>query len=315
MKWLNGQTCLRIRNINPKAEISSKQEIWDKILSATSAHCKVFSADFFFFLMLHVNERLIEFYEGVRAIDLAKEVKPEADLFIVNGYPVSAEYLLNDGDTCCFIKKGEIPSREEMECLLVARHTPGVHEAAKGATVGVMGLGGLGSPVAVALARVGVGRLIVADFDVVEPSNLNRQQYFIDQIGMKKTEALKSNLSRVNSYVQVETVDQRLTEDTIPLIFNEVDVLAECFDDPVMKAVALRAVRMHMPDTVYVGASGMAGYGENNTILTRRIFPGAYLVGDNETAAQAGQGLMAPRVGIAAHHQANQILRIILGSE
>jgi len=202
-----------------------------------------------------------------------------------------------------------------MECLMVARHTPGVHRAARQATVGIMGLGGLGSPVAIALARVGVGRLILADFDVVEPSNLNRQQYFIDQIGMKKTEALKQNLGRINPYVRVETVDQCLTEENIPEIFKDVDVLAECFDNPIMKAAALRAARLCMEGVFFVGASGLAGFGENNKITTRKLFPGAYLVGDFETAAGVGEGLMAPRVGIAAHHQANQILRLILGKE
>jgi len=178
-----------------------------------------------------------------------------------------------------------------------------------------MGLGGLGSPVAVALARIGIGRLILADFDLIEPSNLNRQQYFVEQIGLKKTEALKDNITRINPYVRIELVDDRLTEDNIPLYFKNVDVLAECFDDPVMKACALRAFRVQMTASGYVGASGMAGYGENNTIVTREIFPQVFLVGDGTSAAGAGQGLMAPRVGIVAHHQANQILRIILAAD
>jgi sulfur carrier protein ThiS adenylyltransferase len=265
--------------------------------------------------MLQVNELQIAFEDGLRPLDLAVRFKPNADVFIVNGYPVSPDTLLRDNDTCCLIKKGEVPTEEEMECLLVARHTPGVHQAARQATVGIMGLGGLGSPVAIALARVGVGRLILADFDVVEPSNLNRQQYFIEQIGMKKTEALKQNLGRINPYVRVDTVEQRLTEANIPEIFRGVDVLAECFDDPVMKAAALRAARLCMENVFYVGASGLAGFGENNKIITRKLFPGVYLVGDFETAARVGEGLMAPRVGIAAHQQANQILRFILGNE
>jgi sulfur carrier protein ThiS adenylyltransferase len=178
-----------------------------------------------------------------------------------------------------------------------------------------MGLGGLGSPVAVALARMGVGRLILADYDVVEPSNLNRQQYFIDQIGLKKTLALRENLTRINPYVRIELVDDRLTEENIPLYFKEVDVLAECFDDPVMKACALRAFRMRMAALGYVGASGMAGYGDNNSIQTREIFPNVFLVGDGMSESGVGQGLMAPRVGIVAHHQANQILRIILAAK
>jgi sulfur carrier protein ThiS adenylyltransferase len=202
-----------------------------------------------------------------------------------------------------------------MESLLVARHTPGVHKIVQKASVGIMGLGGLGTVVAGALARVGIGRLILADFDVVEPSNLNRQQYSISQIGMLKTKALKENLLQMNPYLGLETVDDPLTEESIPVVFKSVDVLAECFDDPEMKAAALSAVLINMPGIGYVGSSGLAGYGENNSIQTQKIRGNFYIIGDGTSAAGPGQGLMAPRVGIAAHHQANQILRILLGKD
>ena len=265
--------------------------------------------------MLKLNEQAIPYQEGIKVKDLADAYKPSADLFIVNGYPVSPETVLNDGDICCLIKRGENPTAEEMESLLVARHTPGVHEVVRKATVGIMGLGGLGTLIAGALARIGVGKLILADFDVVEPSNLNRQQYSISQIGMLKTKALKENLQQMNPYIVIETVDGCLTEESIPEIFKVVDVLAECFDAPAMKAAALRAVLTSMPDIGYVGASGLAGYGDNNVIKTKKIHDHVYIIGDEVSAAEPGQGLMAPRVGIAAHHQANQILRILLGKD
>ena len=251
----------------------------------------------------------------MRVKNLVRTYKPGANLFIVNGYPVSPDTLLADGDICCLIKRGETPTAEEMESLLIARHTPGVHEVVKKAIVGIMGLGGLGTVVAGALARIGVGKLILADYDIVEPSNLNRQQYSIAQIGILKTEALKENLLQMNPYIVIETVDGRLTEETIPEIFKSVDVLAECFDDPVMKAAALRAVLTNLPGIGYVGASGLAGYGDNNAIQTKKIHDNVYIVGDGTSAAGPGHGLMAPRVGIAAHHQANQILRILLGKD
>ena len=175
-----------------------------------------------------------------------------------------------------------------------------------------MGLGGLGSLVAFALARVGVGHLLLVDFDVVEPSNLNRQNYFIDQVGMKKTEAMRENLVRVNPYLKIEIRDLVLTEESIPTIFSDVDGLAECFDGAEIKAAALRCALTALKGKPFVGASGVAGYGENNLIRTTMIRSGVYLVGDGVTAAQPGQGLMAPRVGIAAHHQANQVLRLLL---
>ena len=263
--------------------------------------------------MLQLNERPYGFSKGLRLIDLARQEKPDADVFIVNGFPVPPETLLADGDNCWLIKRGEIPGPEEMEHLLYARHTPGVQGKVKGSKVGVMGLGGLGSVVAIALARIGVGNLLLADFDVVEPSNLNRQQYFIDQVGMNKTDALSEILARVNPYLKVQTYDGTLTEENIPLVFQDMDVLVECFDGAEMKACALRAVLTSLRNIGYVGASGLAGYAESNAITTRKLHPNVYIVGDGEAEARPGQGLMAPRVGVAAHHQANQALRILLG--
>ncbi len=263
--------------------------------------------------MLSVNEKPLPFRPGLTVNDLAREHKPGADVFIVNGYPVTGDTVLADGDACWLIRRGERPGPDEMEHLLYARHTPGVQKKIQHSTVGIMGLGGLGSVVALALARIGVGRLLLADYDVVEPSNLNRQQYFIDQVGMKKTEALKENIGRANPYLRVETHDGVLDAETIPLVFGGVDVLVECFDGAATKAMALQTVLTALPEIGYVGSSGLAGYGSNNAIVTRRLRPRVYLVGDGEAEAAPGQGLMAPRVGIAAHHQANQALRLLLG--
>jgi len=263
--------------------------------------------------MLWVNERSRPFSEGLRLANLVASEKPEADLLIVNGFPVAADTVLHDGDHCWLIRRGEIPSSEEIDFLLHARHTPGVHEQVKQSSVAIMGIGGLGSAVAVALARIGVGRMVLVDFDVVEPTNLNRQHFFIDQIGMAKTEALRETLFRINPHLDIEVLNERLTAKSIAGKFGKVDVLVECFDDPVMKAQALRVALTDLKGIGYVGASGVAGYGDNNSIRTSRIASRVFLVGDGESAAAPGQGLMAPRVGIAAHQQANQVVRILLG--
>lgn len=263
--------------------------------------------------MLQVNERPYDFQPGLRLEDLARHVKPEADVFILNGFPVPGSTEVADEDKCWLIKRGERIDPEEMERLLYARHTPGVQGKIKDRTIGIMGLGGLGSVVAIALARIGVGSVLLADYDVVEPSNLNRQQYFIDQVGMKKTSAMRQNLARINPYVKVETFDDELTESNIPLVFQGVDVLVECFDGARMKATALRTALRELPDVGYVGASGLAGFDANDLITTKKIRHNVYVVGDGEAEAKPGQGLMAPRVGLAAHHQANQVLRILLG--
>jgi sulfur carrier protein ThiS adenylyltransferase len=196
---------------------------------------------------------------------------------------------------------------------MAARHTPGVHRRLKDATVGIAGAGGLGSSVAVALARAGVGRLIIADFDVVEPSNLNRQQYFIDQIGFTKVEALTSNLHRINPYITVEPHAVFLDPSNIPAVFDGCTVIVEAFDRADMKAMLVDTVLDRMSGVIVIAASGLAGFGPNNTIITRRISARLYLTGDGTSEAEPGNGLMAPRVGIAAHHQANQVLRCILG--
>jgi sulfur carrier protein ThiS adenylyltransferase len=236
------------------------------------------------------------------------------NLMVVNGCPVSGDYVLHEGDEVWFLNKGRV-DRDELEKLLYVRHTPGVQKKIAGAVVGVMGLGGLGTVVAGALARVGVGTLVLADFDIVDPTNLNRQHYFVDQIGMTKVAATAANIQRMNPYLHLVLHQQRLDERTIPLLFKDVDVLVECFDDPVMKAVGFRLALTQMKNMGYVGASGMAGFADNNLIVTKQHGPRIYLVGDFVSEAKPGQGLMAPRVGIAAHHQANQVLRILLGED
>ena len=265
--------------------------------------------------MIKVNEIPVSCDVRVTVADLAQAHKPGADVFIVNGYPAGPETVLVDGDQCWLIRKGEVPSADEMERLLYARHTPGVHDRVKEARVGIMGLGGLGSMVVTALARVGVGHLLIADYDVVEPSNLNRQQYFINQVGMAKTDATIENLARINPYLQVTPYRELLDQNRIEAIFAGVDVLVECFDSAAAKAMALNTVLGRMPNTPFVCASGLAGFYENDRISTLTLRPGVYMVGDRQSAARPGDGLMAPRVGIAAHHQANQVLRILLGAE
>lgn len=265
--------------------------------------------------MLFINECPASYHKGQTIGELAALHKPDADLFILNGYPVSSDTVILDNDSCTLIKKGAIPSPSEMDALLSARHTPGIQNQIRQSSIAILGLGGLGSTVAGAMAKIGIGKMLLSDYDVVEPSNLNRQQYFVDQIGMPKTRALKDNLLRMNPSLTLTLIENQLTEPDLPGLFGKVDVLIECFDDPAMKAATLRSVLTKMGNVSYVGSSGMAGFDVNNTIRTKMIRPGIYIVGDETSAAGPGQGLMAPRVGIAAHHQANQALRLILGAD
>jgi sulfur carrier protein ThiS adenylyltransferase len=262
-------------------------------------------------MKIRVHEQGREVEAGICLAEIAVEF-PGSDLFIVNGCQVTDGYELQDGDGCWCLSKGQKVSEDELHRLLYLRHTPGVQDVISRSVVGVMGLGGLGSVVAGALARIGIGRMILADYDIVDPTNLNRQHFFVDQIGMKKTEALAANLRRMNPYVDLTMHDCRLTPDNIPSLFAGADVLVECFDDPALKAAAFRLALTDMKTMGYVGASGVAGFGDNNLITTVRHRSQIFVVGDGESESKPGQGLMAPRVGIAAHHQANQVLRILL---
>ena len=266
-------------------------------------------------MQILLNERTTELPDGVTAGEAADICKPGADVLILNGFPADRDAPLASGDQLYLIRRGEIPPCEELEHLMAARHTPGVHARLKSAVIGIAGAGGLGSAVAVALARIGIGRLVIADFDVVEPSNLNRQQYFVDQIGIPKVQALAENLARINPYSTVAAHATLLTPENIPQLFSGCPVIVEAFDRADMKAMLVETVLEQMPDATIVAASGLAGCGPNNDIVTRRAAKRLYLVGDGESEAGPGCGLMAPRVGIAAHHQANQVVRIILGEE
>lgn len=264
-------------------------------------------------ITIKLNESSLEVSTAMTVGKLRAAHKPGADVLIRNGAPCNAADRLQAGDEVVLIRRGEKPSAEQLEALLVARHGPGVHEKVRRAHVGVAGCGGLGSAVAIALARTGVGQLTLVDFDVVEPSNLNRQQFFVDQIGLPKVAALTDNLRRINPYVKVHARQLRLNRENIPDIFSGCLPVAECFDDPAMKRDMTLAMHKRLPDTPLVTVSGIAGYGPANAIGSRRVFGNVFVVGDGESGVRPGLGLLAPRVAVAAGHQANVILRLILG--
>lgn len=188
-----------------------------------------------------------------------------------------------------------------------------VKEVLKTKTVGIAGCGGLGSNCAVALARVGIGKLIIADFDLVEPRNLNRQFYFYDQIGMLKVAALKQNLFRVNPDVKVYTFDIRLCQSDVVEVFRNCDVIVEAFDKAEMKHMILNTVHTFMPDKYLVMGIGMGGWGDNNLIRMRQSDK-LVICGDELNAVSETTPPLAPRVGVVAHMQANAVMEILLGT-
>lgn len=192
-----------------------------------------------------------------------------------------------------------------------AKHDPEIVPLLQRATVGIAGAGGLGSNVAVALARAGVGRLILADFDVIEPSNLNRQQYFVDQIGMPKVEALRTNLVRINPFSAYDTHRAMLDAENIPEIYADADIMVEAFDQVEMKVMLVETWVKHFPDKPLIVGSGIAGYGGNNECRTEQFFGKVYVCGD----MKSDSGLippLAPKVALVAAMQANLALELLL---
>lgn len=236
-------------------------------------------------------------------------------IMIYNGFQTENDIMLNEGDSVSFIEKGAMPSEDELEALMMARHTPFVHKKVKRARVAIAGLGGLGSNVAVALARTGIGHLHLVDFDIVEPSNLNRQAYKIRHLGMKKTEALKSEIEDINPYIKVSIDNVKVTEENAVSLFQNDPIVCEAFDRAEYKAMLINTLLEKQPEIKLVSASGLAGYESSNSITTRKVFNNLYLCGDRKSNAEPGRGLMAPRVSICAGHQANMILRLILDIE
>jgi sulfur carrier protein ThiS adenylyltransferase len=262
---------------------------------------------------ISLNEQQRSVSAGTTVGELRDLIKPDADILIVNGFPSSPGTMLEEGDRAVLIQRGETPKKADLEALMVARHTPGVHRRMKAGIIGIAGLGGLGSAAVIALARIGVGTLVLADFDVVEPSNLNRQHYLIKHIGMPKTEAMKRILGEINPYIHTRTHHGLLTPENIPRVFKDCHVILECLDLAEAKAMIIEAVTQALPEAFIIGASGVAGYGDSDTIQTRRLGDRVFIVGDLVTAAEPGRGLMAPRVGIAAHHQANLAVSLLMG--
>jgi sulfur carrier protein ThiS adenylyltransferase len=179
--------------------------------------------------------------------------------------------------------------------------------------VSIVGCGGLGSNVAMMLVRSGVRQLTLVDFDTVEESNLNRQMFFRDQLGMPKTEALAETLRRIQPSVELHLVQHRVTEDDLCGLVGHADVVVEAVDRAEVKAMIANVLLRERPGTPLVSASGLAGFDSANEIVTERVIDDFYLAGDLRSDVSAGLPLMASRVMTASAHQAHAVVRVLLG--
>lgn len=202
--------------------------------------------------------------------------------------------------------------KETLEQAFDARFPIEMKKKLRSASVAIAGLGGLGSNIAVMLARSGVGHLMLVDFDFVDVTNLNRQVYRIPHIGQRKTEALKEILMQINPYLEYEVRNEKVTKENIRELFLGYPIVCEAFDQADQKAMLVQEVLTQFSDTIVVSGNGMAGFRDANEIRTRKMMKRLYVCGDEKTDIAAGVGLMAPRVTLCAAHQANKVLQIIL---
>ena len=206
-------------------------------------------------------------------------------------------------------------SREQLDQAFDARFPEEMQTKLRNARVAVAGLGGLGSNIAVMLARSGVGELLLVDFDTVDVTNLNRQMYLIPQLGKPKAEALPEILYQINPYLTYRSVCIKVTPDNVKELFSEYPIVCEAFDKPDQKAMLVRELLMQCPKTTVVSGNGMAGYADANEIRTCQVMKRLYVCGDQSTDVGNGIGLIAPRVAVCAAHEANKVLQLIMQIE
>ena len=178
-------------------------------------------------------------------------------------------------------------------------------------TVGIGGAGGLGSNCAVALARSNIGTLVIADFDTVSEANLDRQYYFLHQVGKHKVTALKDTINTINPHVTVRPFIETVTQESIPRLFASCDILIEAFDSAETKFMFLETCMKLFPEKPLLTATGLAGYGNSSGIKVRTS-GNLICIGDETAEVGLNNPPMAPRVGIAAAMQANEAVAKII---
>jgi sulfur carrier protein ThiS adenylyltransferase len=202
---------------------------------------------------------------------------------------------------------------KNLEKKFFSKHDPQILPLLRASVVGIAGAGGLGSSVAVSLARAGIGKLIIVDFDRIEISNLNRQQYFWTQVGKVKVRALLENLRKINPFSEYVGYQRRITPKNVKSIFGKADLLIEAFDRAGQKQMLIESWIAYFPDRPIIAASGLSGWGRNQKIRQRRV-GNLYICGDEESEPVRGISPMAPRVGIVANMQANLAVELLVKS-
>lgn len=237
--------------------------------------------------------------------------EPEGTIALVNGRHEEPEETLKDGDSVILIPDGGFVNSVAGQ-MLADRYTPEIHSKIRNARIGIAGLGGIGSHIAESLARVGIGHLVIVDFDKVDMTNLNRQNYFVEDIGKSKAECTAALLKRINPDLDLEVHDTRVTEGNAMSIFGGCDVVCEAFDTPQAKSMLVETVLFNDPGIVMVSVSGLAGFSDTDSMHCVRRMNRLFVCGDGVSDSSVGAGLTATRVMTCAGMAAHTALRIVI---
>jgi sulfur carrier protein ThiS adenylyltransferase len=267
-------------------------------------------------LQIYINDTPRDVPPGTTLKQARAQFNPEAAVAILNTtLNPDPDTALRQQDRLYLYEHPCAFGQADLAGLIFSRQPREATEKLRAACVGIAGAGGLGSVVAENLARAGVGRLIIADFDVIEPSNLNRQRFRLSQLGQPKAAALQENLRQCCPLVAIDAVQERINEDNCVRVFSTCAIVCECFDAAESKAALVTSLRSKLPECTVIAASGLAGCGTAKSITIRRVSDSLYIVGDQHSDAGSGVGLFAPRVGIAASMQAHVALQLIMGEQ
>lgn len=204
-------------------------------------------------------------------------------------------------------------TKEEWSNALIKRFSKEIYDKLFKAKVTILGLGGLGSNIAIMLAKSGINNLTLVDYDKVELTNINRQAYTYTDVDKYKTDALVDILKQINPFINLKVYNLKITEKNAYSLLNNSEIVCEAFDDAQTKAMIVNYVLEKLPNIKIIASSGMGGFDSSNLIKTRKITDKFYICGDGKSAKEVGYELMSPRVNICAGHQANIIIRLILG--
>lgn len=194
---------------------------------------------------------------------------------------------------------------------ILKRQDPEINKILENSRVSILGCGGLGSNIAMTLARCGVGEIYIYDFDKVEYSNLNRQNYDLEDLGSSKVFQTKKKIEETIPYTKVVANDLIISEANLGEISKKTDVFIEAFDKKEMKSLVFDYF-LGKKDKKLVMASGLSGLGNFCDIKIKEI-ENITMVGDFKSTPD--EGLYAPYIGIISNLEALCAVKIIIGEK